>query len=37
MGLDQFGGRGSNGGVWEWTTTTFDNHEGLVPTKLFTG
>jgi len=30
-------GRGSNGGVWEWTTTVFDTHEGLVPTNLFTG
>ncbi|KAJ6603139.1 C-type lectin protein [Mycena sp. CBHHK59/15] len=31
------GGRGSNGGIWEWTTTLFDNHDGLVPTNLFTG
>lgn len=30
-------GRGSNGGIWEWTSTVFDTHEGLVPTKLFTG
>lgn len=30
-------GRGSNGGVWEWTTTVFDGHEGLVPTDHFTG
>ncbi|KAK7473011.1 hypothetical protein VKT23_001115 [Stygiomarasmius scandens] len=30
-------GRGSNGGVWEWTTTVFDTHEGLIPTNLFTG
>jgi formylglycine-generating enzyme required for sulfatase activity len=36
-GLDKFNGRGSNGGVWEWTTTIFDTHEGLVPTQLFTG
>lgn len=36
-GLDQFNGRGSNGGVWEWTTTVFDNHQGLVPTNLFIG
>jgi hypothetical protein len=36
-GLDQFDGRGSNGGVWEWTTTIFDNHQDLVPTQLFTG
>ncbi|KDQ27645.1 hypothetical protein PLEOSDRAFT_1064958 [Pleurotus ostreatus PC15] len=36
-GLEQYGGRGSNGGVWEWTSTLFDNHDGLVPTNLFTG
>ncbi|KAK7045684.1 hypothetical protein VNI00_007517 [Paramarasmius palmivorus] len=36
-GLDINQGKGSNGGVWEWTSTVFDNHEGLVPTKLFTG
>ncbi|KAF4567498.1 hypothetical protein EYR40_006503 [Pleurotus pulmonarius] len=36
-GLNQYGGRGSNGGVWEWTSTLFDNHDGLVPTNLFTG
>ena len=37
MGLEAYSGKGSNGGVWEWTSTTFDNHEGLVPTQLFTG
>lgn len=31
------GGKGSNGGVWEWTSTLFDGHEGLAPTDLFTG
>ncbi|TRM69215.1 C-type lectin protein [Schizophyllum amplum] len=31
------GGRGSNGGVWEWTSTQFDTHEGITPTKLFPG
>jgi len=36
-GLDKFNGKGSNGGVWEWTTTIFDIHGGLVPTQLFTG
>ncbi|ESK93671.1 duf323 domain-containing protein [Moniliophthora roreri MCA 2997] len=36
-GLDANEGRGSNGAVWEWTSTVFDGHEGLVPTKLFTG
>lgn len=30
-------GKGSNGGVWEWTSTVFDNHDGLIPTQLFTG
>ncbi|KAL5523448.1 hypothetical protein ACEPAG_7621 [Sanghuangporus baumii] len=30
-------GRGSNGGVWEWTSTVFDTHPGLVPTKHFPG
>ena len=37
MGLDAYHGKGSNGGVWEWTSTTFDNHEGLVPTQFFIG
>lgn len=36
-GLDRDGGKGSNGGIWEWTSTMFDTHEGLVPTKLFPG
>ncbi|KAJ7690691.1 C-type lectin protein [Mycena rosella] len=36
-GMDSEGGRGSNGGVWEWTTSLFDNHDGLVPTDLFVG
>ncbi|EJD07989.1 uncharacterized protein FOMMEDRAFT_73812 [Fomitiporia mediterranea MF3/22] len=30
-------GAGSNGGVWEWTSTTFDTHLGLSPTKHFPG
>lgn len=37
MGFEENGGKGSNGGVWEWTSTVFDGHEGLVPTDLFTG
>ncbi|KDR75270.1 hypothetical protein GALMADRAFT_249266 [Galerina marginata CBS 339.88] len=36
-GLDAHAGKGSNGGVWEWTSTVFDTHDGLVPTQLFTG
>lgn len=37
MGLAAHGGRGANGGVWEWTRTPFAGHAGLVPTALFTG
>ncbi|KAG5652789.1 hypothetical protein H0H81_003619 [Sphagnurus paluster] len=36
-GLEVDGGKGSNGGVWEWTSTLFDAHPGLSPTNLFTG
>jgi hypothetical protein len=36
-GLAENSGMGSNGGVWEWTSTKLDNHEGLSPTNLFTG
>jgi hypothetical protein len=36
-GLEEYAGKGSNGGVWEWTSTVFDTHEGLSPTNLFTG
>ncbi|KAF8221072.1 hypothetical protein L208DRAFT_1415679 [Tricholoma matsutake] len=36
-GLEEYAGKGSNGGVWEWTSTLFDTHEGLSPTNLFTG
>jgi formylglycine-generating enzyme required for sulfatase activity len=37
MGGSKDNGRGSNGGVWEWTSTPFDAHEGMVPTGLFPG
>ncbi|KAH9843532.1 C-type lectin protein [Rhodofomes roseus] len=30
-------GRGSNGGVWEWTSTLFDKHEGFAGTAIFPG
>ncbi|KAH7907883.1 C-type lectin protein [Hygrophoropsis aurantiaca] len=36
-GCDELAGRGSNGGVWEWTSTLLSGHEGLVPTKHFAG
>ncbi|TBU65143.1 C-type lectin protein [Dichomitus squalens] len=31
------GGRGSNGGVWEWTATALDAHPGFVGTGIFPG
>ena len=31
------GGRGHNGGIWEWTSTDFDMHEGFVQSKLYPG
>ncbi|OBZ71212.1 hypothetical protein A0H81_08707 [Grifola frondosa] len=30
-------GRGHNGGVWEWTSTVFEKHDGFVPSKLYPG
>ncbi|KAJ7287326.1 C-type lectin protein [Mycena rebaudengoi] len=36
-GQESEGGRGSNGGIWEWTTNLFEHHEGIVPTELFVG
>ncbi|KAH7917459.1 hypothetical protein BV22DRAFT_1108567 [Leucogyrophana mollusca] len=36
-GCEELGGRGSNGGVWEWTSTLLSGHDGLVPTKHFAG
>ncbi|KIK98122.1 hypothetical protein PAXRUDRAFT_134897 [Paxillus rubicundulus Ve08.2h10] len=36
-GLGEFNGRGSNGGVWEWTSTLLSDHEGFYPTKHFPG
>ncbi|KAJ3506299.1 hypothetical protein NLJ89_g6947 [Agrocybe chaxingu] len=30
-------GKGINGGVWEWTSTTFDAVDGFVPSKLYPG
>ncbi|KAJ4483728.1 C-type lectin protein [Lentinula aciculospora] len=30
-------GKGTNGGIWEWTSTAFDGHPGFVGTNLFTG
>jgi formylglycine-generating enzyme required for sulfatase activity len=36
-GGERDGGRGHNGGVWEWTSTLFDSYEGYVPSKLYPG
>jgi formylglycine-generating enzyme required for sulfatase activity len=36
-GVDKHGGRGHNGGVWEWTSTVFDGYEGFVPSVLYPG
>ncbi|KAG9311989.1 C-type lectin protein [Chiua virens] len=30
-------GKGTNGGIWEWTSTLLANHEGLFPTTHFPG
>ena len=29
--------RGTNGGIWEWTSTVFAGHDGLTPTSIFPG
>ncbi|KAJ7145247.1 DUF323 domain-containing protein [Mycena filopes] len=31
------GGKGGNGGVWEWTSTKFDKYDGFVPSVLYPG
>ncbi|KAI0043936.1 DUF323 domain-containing protein [Auriscalpium vulgare] len=31
------GGRGHNGGVWEWTSTVFDKYDGFEPSVLYPG
>ena len=31
------GGRGTNGGVWEWTSTPLDQADGFVPSELYPG
>jgi hypothetical protein len=36
-GGPEFNGRGSNGGVWEWTSTVMEEHEGFVGTSIFAG
>ncbi|TFK88710.1 hypothetical protein K466DRAFT_598405 [Polyporus arcularius HHB13444] len=31
------GGKGHNGGVWEWTSTVFEKHDGFIQSKLYPG
>ncbi|KAL0579890.1 hypothetical protein V5O48_002137 [Marasmius crinis-equi] len=31
------GGKGTNGGVWEWTSTSFDRQDGFVRSELYPG
>lgn len=36
-GGEKDGGRGSNGGIWEWTSTVLDTREGFEGTTIFPG
>ena len=36
-GLTENDGRGSNGGVWEWSSTLLDTHDGFEGTTIFPG
>ncbi|KAF8621300.1 hypothetical protein AX15_007898 [Amanita polypyramis BW_CC] len=36
-GGERGGGKGGNGGVWEWTSTVFDKIDGFIPSKLYPG
>ncbi|KAF8918913.1 C-type lectin protein [Mucidula mucida] len=36
-GGERDGGRGGNGGVWEWTSTTLEKYEGFVASALYPG
>ncbi|KAF9562588.1 DUF323 domain-containing protein [Agrocybe pediades] len=36
-GGERNGGKGTNGGVWEWTSTVFDKVEGFIPSELYPG
>jgi len=37
MGGERSGGKGHNGGVWEWTSTVWDKYDGFVPSELYPG
>ncbi|KAK7028145.1 hypothetical protein VNI00_014960 [Paramarasmius palmivorus] len=33
----KYGGKGTNGGVWEWTSTVFDKYDGFSQSQLYPG
>ncbi|PCH40324.1 DUF323 domain-containing protein [Wolfiporia cocos MD-104 SS10] len=37
MGGERGGGKGHNGGVWEWTSTVLEQHAGFSASKLYPG
>ncbi|OSX56507.1 hypothetical protein POSPLADRAFT_1186655 [Postia placenta MAD-698-R-SB12] len=37
MGGEKDGGKGHNGGVWEWTSDVLAKHEGFIPSRLYPG
>ena len=36
-GLEAKGGKGHNGGVFEWTSTILEKYDGFVPSVLYPG
>ncbi|KAL4263281.1 EgtD Methyltransferase Superfamily protein [Pleurotus pulmonarius] len=36
-GGKKYGGKGHNGGIWEWTSTTLTKHDGFEPSKHYPG
>ncbi|KAG6917055.1 hypothetical protein DXG01_004027 [Tephrocybe rancida] len=36
-GGERSAGKGTNGGVWEWTSTVFDKYDGFAPSELYPG
>lgn len=37
QGLESKGGKGHNGGVFEWTSSTLAPYDGFIPSKLYPG
>ncbi|GBE85268.1 hypothetical protein BKA93DRAFT_741249 [Sparassis latifolia] len=36
-GRNKDGGKGHNGGVWEWTSTLLEKYDGFIPSRLYPG